>query len=124
MDNDNLQNITGENDNNLTISEETIAIIVGMAVNSVDGVAGMSSTITEELAEVFGKKSQARGIKVEIEEHGITVDLSIVVKFGCRIPDIAWTIQEKVKKDITAMTEYKVESVNIYVQAVDFSDIP
>jgi uncharacterized alkaline shock family protein YloU len=82
----------------------------------------MSTTITEELAEVFGRKSQAKGIKVELGSEGLIIDLSIIVKFGYRIPDIAWNIQEKVRKDILAMTEYKVESINIYVQSIDFSE--
>jgi uncharacterized alkaline shock family protein YloU len=110
------------NESYLTISEEAIAIIVGMAVNQIEGVAGMSTTITEELAEVFGRKSQAKGIKVELGSEGLIIDLSIIVKFGYRIPDIAWNIQEKVRKDILAMTEYKVESINIYVQSIDFSE--
>ncbi|HBN85854.1 MAG TPA: Asp23/Gls24 family envelope stress response protein [Clostridiales bacterium] len=122
VEKDNLQINTTENESNLTISEETLAIIVGLAINQVDGVAGMSTTITEELAEVFGKKAQSKGIKVEFGNDGLVIDLSIVIKFGYRIPDIAWNIQEKVRKDILAMTEYKVESINVYVQSIDFTE--
>lgn len=123
MDKDNLQINTTENiESNLTISDETLAIIVGLAINQVEGVAGMSTTITEELAEVFGKKAQSKGIKVELGSDGLIIDLSIVVQFGYRIPDVAWNIQEKVRKDILAMTEYKVDSINVYVQSIDFSE--
>lgn len=105
----------------LTVSEDTIVVIVGMAVDSVEGFAGMSGTITDEIAEVFGKKSQAKGLKIDMHEDTVDVNLSICVKYGCRIPDVAWKIQEKVRNDITQMTEYKVSSVNIYVQSIDFS---
>lgn len=122
MENDNIQINETEKDNNLTISEETLAIIVGMAVNDIEGVAGMSTTITEELAEVFGKKSESKGIKVDMSDDGLVINLSIIVKFGYRIPDIAWNIQEKVRNDVLAMTEYKVDSINVYVQAIDFTE--
>lgn len=122
MDNEQIEINATENESNLTVSDETLAIIVGLAVSQVEGVAGMSTTITEELAEAFGKKAQSKGIKVDQGETGLIVDLSIVVKFGYRIPDVAWNIQEKVRKDILAMTEYNVESINVYVQSIDFSE--
>jgi len=121
LENDNLQQIEEEKDTDLTISEETLAIIVKMAVTDVEGVAGMSTTLTEELAEAFGKKSELKGIKVEIGQNSVTVNLSVIMKFGYRIPDVAWHIQEKVRKDIMAMTEFEVESINVYVQGIDFS---
>jgi uncharacterized alkaline shock family protein YloU len=36
-----------------------------------------------------------------------------------RIPDVAWSIQEKVKKMVEKMTGSKVAEVNIHVQGVN-----
>ena len=43
----------------------------------------------------------------------------IIVEYGCRIPDIAWEIQNRVKTSVENMTGLKVLEVNIHVQGVN-----
>ncbi len=105
---------------NIRIADEVVAIVAGLAATEVDGVAGMSGGIAGGIAEMLGKRNLSKGVKVEVGEKQASIDLYIVVKFGARIPDVAWSIQENVKKAIESMTGLEVIKVNVHVQGVSF----
>ena len=104
---------------NIKIADEVVSIIAGLAATDVKGVAGMSSGIAGGIAEMLGRKNLTKGVKVEVKEKDATIDLYIVVEYGSRIPEIAWEIQEKVKKAVENMTGLNVSKVNIHVQGVN-----
>ncbi|MCX7710359.1 MAG: Asp23/Gls24 family envelope stress response protein [Clostridia bacterium] len=104
---------------NIKISDEVVAIIAGIAAMEVPGVAGMSGGIAGGIAEMLGRKNLSKGVKVEVGEKEAAIDLYIIVEYGCRIPDISWEIQEKVKKAVETMTGLQVIEVNIHVQGVN-----
>lgn len=104
---------------NVKISEEVVAIIAGIAATEVPGVAGMSGGIAGGIAEMLGRKNLSKGVKVEVGEKEAAVDLYIIVEYGCRIPDVSWEIQEKVKKAVETMTGLSVIEVNIHIQGVN-----
>jgi uncharacterized alkaline shock family protein YloU len=103
----------------IKISEEVVAIIAGIAATEVAGVAGMSGGIAGGIAEMLGRKNLSKGVKVEVGEKEAAIDLYIIVEYGCRIPDVAWEIQEKVKKAVQTMTGLDVVEVNIHIQGVN-----
>lgn len=103
----------------IKINEEVVAIIAGIAATEVSGVAGMSGGIAGGIAEILGRKNLSKGVKVEVGEKEAAVDLYIIVEYGSRIPDVAWEIQEKVKKSVETMTGLDVIEVNIHVQGVN-----
>ena len=71
------------------------------------------------ISEVFsGKKNLAKGIKVEVGQKETKVDVNIIVEYGTRIPDVAFEIQNRVKKAVESMTGLKVVAVNVHVQGV------
>ncbi|MBC7344529.1 MAG: Asp23/Gls24 family envelope stress response protein [Clostridia bacterium] len=102
------------------IADEVVAVIAGLAATEVEGVASMSGGFAGGIAEALGRKNLARGVKVEVGEKEAAVDLSIIVRFGVRIPDVALKIQENVKKAVESMTGLKVVEVNVHVQGVAF----
>lgn len=101
------------------ISDEVVAIIAGIAATEIPGVAGMSGGIAGGIAEMLGRKNLSKGVKVEVGEKEAAIDLYIIVEYGCRIPDVAWEIQEKVKKSVETMTGLHVVEVNIHIQGVN-----
>ncbi|AEV68664.1 Asp23/Gls24 family envelope stress response protein [Acetivibrio clariflavus] len=115
------ENVQGNNIEigNIKISEEVVAIIAGVAAMDVPGVAGMSGGIAGGIAEILGRKNLSKGVKVEVGEKEAAIDLYIIVEYGCRIPDVSWDIQEKVKKAVETMTGLNVVEVNIHVQGVN-----
>ena len=60
----------------------------------------------------------AKGIKVESNEKDTKIDVNIIVEYGVRIPDVAFEIQNRVKKSVETMTGLKVSAVNVHVQGV------
>ena len=114
-----VEEIKTENEG-IQISNDVIAVIAGVAVSEVPGVAGMVGSFAGGISEVFsGKKNLAKGIKVEATETQAKIDVNIIVEYGSRIPDVAFEIQKRVKKAVEEMTGLKVEEVNIHVQGVN-----
>ena len=104
----------------IQISNDVVAVIAGVAVSEVPGVAGMAGGFAGGITEVFsGKKNLAKGIKVEVSESIAKIDVNIIVEYGSRIPDVAFEIQNRVKKAVESMTGLKVEEVNVHVQGVN-----
>lgn len=103
----------------IKISEEVVAIIVGIAAMDVPGVAGMSGGIAGGIAEMLGRKNLSKGVKVEVGDKEAAIDLYIIVEYGCRIPDVSWDIQERVKEAVETMTGLNVVEVNIHIQGVN-----
>lgn len=109
-----------ENNTNIKISDDVVSVIAGVAVSEVPGVAQMSGGFAGGISEVFsGKKNMSKGIKVDKTENKAKIDVNIIVEYGSRIPDVAYEIQNRVKKSVEGMTGFKVEEVNVHVQGVD-----
>lgn len=104
---------------NVNISDDVIGIITSIAASEIQGVSGLHGTISEDLAGIFGKKSQSKGVKVSIDEKIVKIDLNIIVDYGIKIPDIAWKIQENVKNAVESMTGLTVKEVNVHVHGVN-----
>ena len=105
--------------NGIKISDEVIATIAGIEVTKVAGVSEMAGGFAGGISEVLsGKKNLSKGIKIEREEKSIKIDVNIIVEYGTRIPDIAFEIQNKVKKEVEEKTGLKVADVNVNVQGI------
>ena len=107
---------------NMMITDEAIAVMAGVAASEVKGVAGMSGGFAGGIAEVFGRRNLSKGVKVVTKNDLTTVDLYVVVKYGYRIPDLAYEIQENVKDTIESLSGISVDAVNIHIQGVDYSE--
>ena len=102
------------------IANEVVSIIAGLAATEVKGVAGMSGGVVGGIAEMLGRRNLTKGVKVEVGEEQAAVDLYVVMEYGVRIPDVAYQIQENVKRAIETMTGLEVLEVNVHVQGVHF----
>jgi len=106
---------------NLTISEDVIGIIAGLAAAEVEGVSGMTLGFVDGINQILGSnKKYSKGVKIELEGNEVVIDLFVIVKYGVKIPDVAFSIQNSVKGSVETMTGLKVKSVNINVQGVTF----
>lgn len=107
----------------IKIADEVVGIIAGLAATEVDGVAGMSGGVAGGIAELLGRKNLSKGVKVEVGEKEAIIDLSLIVNYGVRIPEVAWNVQENVKKAVENMTGLAVVEVNVHVQGVSFGQM-
>lgn len=105
--------------NEIKIADDVVAVIAGVAVSEVPGVSDMAGGFAGGITEVLsGKKNLAKGIKVEVTEKDTKIDVNIIVEYGIRIPDVAFEIQNRVKKAVETMTGLNVLEVNVHVQGV------
>jgi uncharacterized alkaline shock family protein YloU len=104
----------------IQIAPEVIEIIAGLATIEVEGVAGMSGGFVGGIAEMLGKKNLAKGIKVEVGQKEAAIDVSVIIEYGFRIPEVASEIQENIKNAIHSMTGLNVIEVNVHILGVQF----
>lgn len=102
------------------ISDEVIAVVSSVASMEIDGVVGMSTSLTSGIAELMGKKSFSRGVKAELDGENVKISVSITVKYGCKIQEVAWQVQQNVKKAVENMTGLNVLCVNVTVSGVAY----
>ena len=111
----------------INITKETIENIVSLNLADVKGVVGSRKTIMKEITDMLkGDTSEneieeaSRNIKVEIKDNKPLINLYIVIKYGVRIPDIAWDIQSRVKEGLMKKLSIDINEIDIHVQGIQF----
>lgn len=113
------QNLNTENEVGIIkIAPDVVSVIASLAAAEVKGVASLSGGFTDDIAEKIGMKSSNKGIKVRVGEEDTNIDLFLIVEYGVRIPEVAWEVQQSVKKAVETMTGLKVADVNIHIQGI------
>ena len=82
--------------------------IVALAIREVEGAMTLQ-----------GKNN---GISLYLEKEGIYADVSVVVKYGYNVPELAYRIQQSIKQSVENMTKYKVAEVDVHIQDVVFAE--
>ena len=104
------------------IADEVVGIISSIAATEVEGVYTMSGGVVEGFAERLGKKALSKGVKVEVGEKETSVDVYLIVEYGCKIPQVAVKVQESIIKAVTTMTGLKVIDVNVFIQGIKMEE--
>ena len=104
------------------IADEVVAIIAGLAATEVDGVDSMAGNITNELVGKLGMKNLSKGVKVDVTEEHVSVDLSLNIRYGYSIPSVSEQVQEKVSTAIENMTCLTVLDVNVKIAGVNMDE--
>lgn len=106
----------------VSFATEVVATIAGLAATEVEGVASMSSQ-SSGFADMFSRKNSrnfTKGVRIDLDDNKVTVDITIVVEYGSPVPDVARSIQENVKKAIETMSGLDVHAVDVHVAGVSF----
>ena len=103
----------------ISISEDDVALMVSAAISEIEGVSGLSNPTSTDLAERFGLKNAARGIRISSEGDVITVDVAIMVRYGYGVTVTAKKIQEQAAASVESMTGLAVR-VNVHVTGIAF----
>lgn len=100
---------------NIEIAPEVIEVISGIAANEVDGVYAMQGTFKSGVNELLGRSSLNKGVYLEVDENGLSVDVYCYVKYGISVPKVALEMQQKIKEQILFMSDLEVSMVNVHV---------
>jgi uncharacterized alkaline shock family protein YloU len=105
----------------IIFATDVIATITGLAATEVEGVDSLSGTVVEGITGMLAsKKNFTKGIKVEVKEDDVILEMSLSIKYGTKIHEVCRKVQEAVKNAVETMTGLRVVTVNIAVQAVTF----
>jgi uncharacterized alkaline shock family protein YloU len=107
----NIKLTTDDKSGKVVYNEGIVRGIVALAISEVEGAEPLP-----------GKKN---GISLYIEKDGIYVDVSVIVKFGPEVPELAklaYRIQQSIKQNVENMTKYKVAKVDVHVQDVVYEE--
>ncbi len=100
------------------ISEEVLEMVAGAAVLEVEGVTGLAGGTMSE--QILGRKKLSKGISILWEADQITINVSIQIRYGGIIPEVAKNVQEAVLASVEATSGLKVAAVNVRVGGVTF----
>ena len=114
---DNKQYINQAQDGGkILISEDVISTIVSHAVSEVEGVISLSAKPVADIAELIGKKSWGKGLKIVIaDDNNLSIDCSIVIAYGQNVVSVAAAVQQAVSAAVESMAGVKASAVNVNV---------
>lgn len=119
MNEDTLINVSDHNGlGKVEIAPEVIEVITGIAASEVDGISEMRGSFATDVVERFGKKSHSKGVKVELTEDGILIDLYVVINFGVSIPNVAQKLQTNIRQALKNMTALETSEINVHVVGI------
>jgi uncharacterized alkaline shock family protein YloU len=109
----------------ISINNSVVASIVRLATLEVAGVAAVGSGFrgVDGIAEIFTKKGDERGVRVELDEVGdYRIEVRVILRFGCPLADVAGQIQQRVIEQVENMTSKNVARVNVIIDGVSTTE--
>ena len=102
------------------ISENVIATIIIQAITEVEGVVGLSVKPGADIADLIGKKTWGKGLKVTIlADESIDIECNIVVEYAQNVVIVAQAVQEAVINAVESASSVKVNTVNVNVSGIE-----
>ena len=107
----------------IKISEEVIATIAGIAASGNENVASMGGGFVDGIAGMLGRKAPSKGIRVEMKDNLVNIDMAVVMRYGCKIHEAARDMQKRVRDAVEDMTGLEVLNVNVSVLGINISKV-
>ena len=105
---------------NVTITEEVIQIIAGLAAAEVDGVKSLNGGLSGAVIAKAGASRLQKAVKIAVDgENNLVVRISLVLDYGFEIPVVCEQVQEKIKSTVENMTGLPVSDVDIRIASVE-----
>lgn len=106
----------------VSVADEVVAIIAGLAATEVEGVSSLVGNMTNATISKAGMNKLSKGVRISVQEdEKIAVRISLNMDYGYEIPKICEQVQDKVKSAVENMTGLEVVSVDIKIASVCMS---
>ncbi len=109
-----------EEQGEIHISEEVLSAIAAAAAEEVEGVSGLATHFSSEIAEKLGKKNLGKGVRVTMQGEKACVHMAILMSYGFKINEVGEKVQEAVGLAIESMAGLSVAVVNVSVAGMIF----
>lgn len=107
----------------MTIAPGVVETIISLAARDVDGVASIGDSATSGIRTLIGGKPSTQGVEVELDEkEELHVSISMHVKSGRVIPDVAANVRQAVSDAVSTQVGAKVSAVDVYVDGIQFEN--
>ena len=107
-----------ENIGVVRVADDVVAMIASYSALEIDGVSAMSGGTTGDLFAKVGYKNPTKGVKVDVTDGVVKVDLAIIMDYGFNIPATSSKVQARVKQSIENMTGLEVDDVNVRIAGI------
>ena len=87
-------------------SHNVVFSIISLAIQEINGVASL----------------HRKGFRAETVGGYLNVDVYINVKNGVSCADVAFRVQDNIKRSVETMSVYKINKVNVHIMDVEFLD--
>jgi uncharacterized alkaline shock family protein YloU len=108
-----------ENLGKVIIAPSVLVTIARLTVLSVPGVVRMSPGWTDSMGRLLRRRRPGDGVKIEVEDTAVCVDLHIVVEQDVNMLKLSQDIQTEVSRAIQDMVGMEVREVNVHIQDVE-----
>lgn len=106
----------------IAIAPDIIATLTAITTMKVPGVSGMVGVSSASLSTIIGKREMNKGVKVDIKDKVVTLDVSIVVDIDTSLIEVAQSVQGEVKKVIESKTGMKVNRIDVNIREVSYTE--
>ena len=114
--------MTALNIGGMAIAPGVVETIVTMAARDVDGVACVGQSAGNSILSRLGGKLSTQGVEADVDENdSLHISISIEVKNGYVLPDVAAKIRQAVSDAVTTQVGVQVGSVDIFIDGIQFA---
>ena len=107
-----------ETTGNITVKDKAIAEIVGLASLQVPGVVRLKGNLAEEFIELVWKSLSYTGVRITLHEREIAISLSVSVKYGFNLSEVAAQVQDKVREAVEGMTGLTASDIHVTIAQI------
>jgi len=104
----------------IAISDALLASCVADSVLAMDGVVDLEEVVgtAYQIPLIDGDVGAAKGVRIEKKSDKTVIDVYVIVRYGVKIPQLAWDLQQNIRRAFASITGETVEEINIHVRGV------
>ena len=102
----------------IEVAPRVVEIIAGVAASEIDGGSKLYGSLANSFGELLGRSDQRRGVKLTNQNENLTIDIDVYIDYAVSVPKLAAKIQDRVKQQVTLMTDLNVSDVIIHVKGI------
>lgn len=112
-------NVNVEKGGKVSYQRSVVMQIIDLACKEIAGVASFAVGVKSAIRGVVSKRFK-KGIYLNFTEDGIETTVYLNALFGHSVSEVAYRVQENIKKSVESMTEYKMKKINVIIVGVSF----
>lgn len=111
---------TGEQ---IEIDPSVLEVILGIAAEKIDGVAGMRGNIKSGLSWVLGREDRGKGVNIKLDDDNrLIADVYVYFDSGVNVPKVGMQLQKALKTQLLQMTDLELKAINVHVVGLVFPE--